>query len=405
MNDRYIKLLCLLFFHSNFVYLDDGSGVGRIIQAICLGVVIIMLLLKGKLKLQLRFKVINVFVVAYCVALLFISYFSKEINYNVLDRLCLGSVSNDLRLSSYTLGIMLSITIYIGFVIVEYLSEINKTTILFQVFYKTTLFYIIISDVQLLTIGEFLGTEGYLVGNKFTLSYMHLFCYVLFKITETYNSKRSKIIDRILILLTFAISILSECTTALLGFWGLVLILHMRDSKYGAFLYKGMTYVVALSLGVLFMFFYSYVLDISFVQYIIVDVLHEDLTLTGRTGIYDLMLSVIPARPLWGFGVGNSHWVLAYLFGIANAQNAVVNLYIEEGIIGMILYFLVFISVFKFSKRNIQKEFTYPLLSYIFIFFFMGLVEITIDNNLLIIMSLLLAYNYKPIKIKTICQK
>ncbi len=33
MNDRYIKLLCLLFFHSNFVYLDDGSGVGRIIQA------------------------------------------------------------------------------------------------------------------------------------------------------------------------------------------------------------------------------------------------------------------------------------------------------------------------------------------------------------------------------------
>lgn len=67
MNDRYIKLLCLLFFHSNFVYLDDGSGVGRIIQAICLGVVIIMLLLKGKLKLLLRFKVINVFVVAYCI--------------------------------------------------------------------------------------------------------------------------------------------------------------------------------------------------------------------------------------------------------------------------------------------------------------------------------------------------
>lgn len=403
MNDRYIKLLCLLFFHSNFVYLDDGSGVGRIIQSICLGGVIIMLLLKGKLKLLLRFKVINVFVVAYCVALLFISYFSKEINYNLLDRLCLGSVSNDLRLSSYTLGIMLSITIYIGFVIVEYLSEINKTEILFQVFYKTTLFYLIISDAQFLTIGEVFGTEGYLVGNKFTLSYMHLFCYVLFKITETYNSKRSKIIDRILILLTFAISILSECTTALLGFGGLVLILHMRDSKLGAFLYKGKTYVVALSLGVLFMFFYSYILDFSFVQYIIVDVLHEDLTLTGRTGIYDLMLSVIPARPLWGFGVGNSHWVLAYLFGIANTQNAVVNLYIEEGIIGMILYFFVFISVFKFSKRNIPKEFTYPLLCYIFIFFFMGLVEITIDNNLLIIMSLLLACNYKPIK--TICQK
>ena len=32
MNDRYLKLLCLLFFHTTFVYLDDGSGIGRIIR-------------------------------------------------------------------------------------------------------------------------------------------------------------------------------------------------------------------------------------------------------------------------------------------------------------------------------------------------------------------------------------
>ena len=405
MKDRYLKILCLLLFHSYFVYLDDGSGIGRIIQAICLGGVFVMLLLKRQFKLSSKYKVINRFVIAYCVALLVISYFSKEINFSVLDRLCLGSVKDELRLSSYTLGIMTSLIIYVDFVIVEYLSKINKTKVLFQTFYKATLFYLIISDIQFLTIGEIIGTEGYLVGNKFTLSYMHLFCYVLFKITESYNLEKRKIVDKILVFLTFAISLLTGCTTALLGFIGLMLILQVRETKLRMLLYKGQTYCVVLSIGVLFMFFYSYVLDITFVQNFIVNVLHEDLTLTGRTGIYDLMLSVLPARPLWGFGIGNSHWVLAYLFGIANAQNGVVNLYIEEGIVGMVLYFLVFASIFKFSKKYIPQEFTYPLLCYIIIFFFMGLVEITIDNNLLIIMSFLLAYSSSNLNSKIVCQK
>ena len=405
MNDRYLKILCLLLFHTTFVYLDDGSGIGRIIQAICLGGVIVLLLMKGKLKLNPRYKKINRFVVAYCIAMLFISYFSKEININKLNQLGLGYVQDDVRLSSYTLGIMMSVSVYLSFSIVEYLCSVNKTIVLFRVFYKTLLFYLVISDLQFLIIGETSGSEGYLVGNKFSLSYMHILCYIMYKITETLECVKSKTFSRFLIILTFSISILTECTTALIGMLAIVLALQLQNSNLKKLLYNGYTYIVILFSGVLFMFFYSYLLDIPIVQYVIVNVLHEDLTLTGRTGIYDLMLSILPARPLWGFGIGNSHWVLTYLFGIANAQNGLVNLYIEEGLVGMSLYLLLFASIFRYTKKYVPHNFSFPLLCYIAVFSLMGFVEITIDNKLLIIMSFLLSYNFANQKSKISCQK
>ena len=349
--------------------------------------------MKRQLKLKPQYKKINGFVVAYCIAMLFISYFSKEINIDQLNQLGIGYVQDDLKLSSYTLGIMISVSVYVAFSLVEYLCSINKTIILFRVFYKTFLFYLIISDLQFLIVGETTGNEGYLVGNKFSLSYMHILCYILYKITETLECKKRKIFNRFLIFLTFAISLLTGCTTAMIGMFAIVLALHLHNSKLYKLLYNGYTYIAILFSGVIFMFSYSYVLDIPVVQYIIVDVLHEDLTLTGRTGIYDLMLLILPARPIWGVGVGNSHWVLAYLFGIANAQNGLVNLYIEEGLVGVVLYLLIFASIFRYSKKHIPHNFTFPLLCYIATFFFMGLVEITIDNKLLIIMSFLLAYS------------
>lgn len=405
MKDRYLKILCLLFFHTTFVYLDDGSGIGRIIQAICLGGVIVLLLIKHQLKLNPQYKKINKFVVAYCIAMLFISYFSKEISADSLNKLNLGYVEDDLRLSSYTLGIMTSVSIYSAFSLVEYLCSINKIIVLFRVFYKTFIFYLVISDLQFLIFGEATGTEGYLVGNKFSLSYMHILCYVLYKMTENMECIKRRTIDRALVILTFIISILTECTTALIGILAIVLALQLQNSKLSRLLYNGYTYAVILFSGVLFMFCYSYVLDVPIIQDIIVNVLHEDLTLTGRTGIYDLMLSVLPARPLWGFGVGNSHWVLVYLFGIANAQNGLVNLYIEEGLVGVTLYLFVFASIFSYTKKYVPRNFSFPLMCYVAVFFFMGLVEITIDNKLLIIMSFLLAYNSKNFNSKIVCQK
>ena len=295
---------------------------------------------------------------------------------------------------------MISLSVFTAFALVEYLTTINKTHILFDVFFKTLLFYLFISDIQFFLWGA-ANDDGYLVGNKFSLSYMHILCYVIYERISRTKVEINKILKLFLIFLAFLISILTGCTTALVGMFAIIQ-LFLFENKIGKIVYNGKVYLGVLSVGVLFMFFYNYVLEIPVIQKIIVDWLHEDLTLTGRTTIYDTLSMFMFASPLWGFGVGNAHWILAYLFGYANAQNGVVNLYIEEGLVGTILYLGVFISIFRYAKRHEIKNISFPILAYILVFFFLGLVEITIDNKLLIIMSFLLANdNNKNI----ICQK
>ena len=401
MNERFLLLTSLLLFHSIFVYLDDGSGIGRIIQAMSTVALIALLLVKRKYKLLPQFKTINRLVVIYCIGLFVISYLSKDINMNSLDSLRLGN-KEDLRLSSYTLGILQALSVLTSFIYIEYLSSINKTEILFRTFYKVSLFYIIISDLVFLVIGS-IGEQGYLIGNKFSLCYMHILCYVFYYI---YSYKRNvipnKCISIMLIIMTLLMSILAECTTTLLGMLVIVFLFNTKR-RFGFILFKLKTYVIILSLGVLFIFFYSFILDIQIVQDFIVNILHEDITLNGRTEIYDALIPILSVRPLWGVGVGNSHWVLAYLLGVANAQNGLVNLYIEEGLTCTVLYLLIFISVFKYVKDKIAHSFSYPLLCYILFFFIVGLVEITIDNKLLVVISFLIAYDYN--KYNHICQK
>lgn len=400
MSDRFLKILCLLLFHTSFVYLDDGSGIGRVIQAICLGTFMTLLFVKRKLKLSPRYKTVNKFLVLYCVGLLLVSFYSKNWDIKALDQLNMGAAKDTLRISSYTLGVMISLSVFTAFALVEYLTTINKTHILFDVFFKTLLFYLFISDIQFFLWGA-ANDDGYLVGNKFSLSYMHILCYVIYERISRTKVEINKILKLFLIFLAFLISILTGCITALVGMFAIIQ-LFLFENKIGKIVYNGKVYLGVLSVGVLFMFFYNYVLEIPVIQKIIVDWLHEDLTLTGRTTIYDTLSMFMFASPLWGFGVGNAHWILAYLFGYANAQNGVVNLYIEEGLVGTILYLGVFISIFRYAKRHEIKNISFPILAYILVFFFLGLVEITIDNKLLIIMSFLLANdNNKNI----ICQK
>ena len=122
MSDKYLKILCLLLFHTTFVYLDDGSGIGRVIQATCLGVLMIMMMIKHQLKLHPQYKKINTYVIAYCMALVLISYVNKDVDIDALNRLKLGSSTTDLRLSSYTLGIMMSLSVFTSFALIEHFA-------------------------------------------------------------------------------------------------------------------------------------------------------------------------------------------------------------------------------------------------------------------------------------------
>lgn len=88
---------------------------------------------------------------------------------------------------------------------------------------------------------------------------------------------------------------------------------------------------------------YEVVLDISFVQYLIEDILHEDLTLTGRTVIYAKMLDLIEEQPWFGYGNGTASFFTWYYMSMPNTQNGLLNDYIDWGMVGV--SFLYFFSI------------------------------------------------------------
>ena len=79
--------------------------------------------------------------------------------------------------------------------------------------------------------------------------------------------------------------------------------------------------ILILILDLFFFFLHSYILDLSMVKYIVVDVLGEDLTLTTRTNIWAAFVYILSDEPLWGYGPGNETAVVGGLLNLTNAQN------------------------------------------------------------------------------------
>ena len=99
-------------------------------------------------------------------------------------------------------------------------------------------------------------------------------------------------------------------------------------------------------------------------KYIIVDVLGEDMTLTGRLGIYAGVASLLEHIPLFGYGTGNSHLITMMNEIGPNAQNGLFNLIIEIGIVGVIVYMSILIIMIKKQSSSILS---YPILCFIYV--------------------------------------
>lgn len=92
------------------------------------------------------------------------------------------------------------------------------------------------------------------------------------------------------------------------------------------------------------------------VQYLfadfIVNVLEKDVTLTGRTRIWDRVLQLIYKNPLIGLGMQD---FTKFLNGIAHAHNEILQRTLQTGIIGLILYLCMYFQLIS-KINNIRND-------------------------------------------------
>lgn len=294
---------------------------------------------------------------------------------------------------SFLVGIFHALSIMNVYLFFQYLNYTKKFNVGIDIFYKLTLIYIIINDfVMFMFPSMFTRYGNYFVGNKFNVTYLHILYFILYYQRNIRLIKYNNIKGIILLfnlIFVFVISIFTTCTTGVMAcFIIIVFMISTKGFKKVFLSNKMMIGVLLISDTILLVG--SSILSNGFIQYLIVDILNEDITLTGRMRIYGNITNIIKERIWSGYGYGNSYYVLMDKINAANSQNGILEVVINYGVIGTVLMIYLMYE----SMRNVTNEYyKYPIVMLIYVYIILSAIEITLSSTLVALFAMISCYD------------
>ena len=221
--------------------------------------------------------------------------------------------------------------------------------------------------------GMYVNAEGYV--KNWVLGYKNsLILYLLPLITFT--SLKSLIFKNkvdLLAIISFGVSLLSilivNSSTGIIGLGIITLYFIFRKfiANYSD-IFNSNNYAIAYLVA----FFSIIVLRIQkFFSFLIVDLLHKDLTFTGRVYIWDSVFEYIKQRPLLGYG----NLVFQYSSNIISTHNAILDVLYRSGFVGLGFYMLIVFSTLYKLYQNRKNHIALFLAIILFAYFIMMFTE------------------------------
>ena len=128
-------------------------------------------------------------------------------------------------------------------------------------------------------------------------------------------------------------------------------------------------------------------IQIPAVRNIIVNILHKDLTLTGRNKIYAMLPMLYVDH--WFFGYGYNSDVFAGLIGYGNAQNGILQYILDCGLVGAGAFIL---NWFKSIKTNLfEVSEMWPTICVVYGFIVCSSVEVCFKYNFILTLAVISA--------------
>ena len=229
--------------------------------------------------------------------------------------------------------------------------------------------------------------ETYLVGSKFSVSYLHMNLLTFWVIRAKWQSRKRRL-PRWVVLLAAAyivgVALRVDCMTGMIGCFALVVLFKLVDSNRRGKLLRFTSpwlLMIVMIATVVFVILVDAIMALPPVQFIIEDVLGRDLTLTGRTNIYRAYFDSVEDRLMWGFGFGNANDASVTLFGYENVQNALLQWVLQVGIPATAGLVAVMMQVFRQIRRRKLRNLNMilPLVALIYMYIFVGTVETTFN--------------------------
>ena len=196
------------------------------------------------------------------------------------------------------------------------------------------------------------GQACFVIGTKTSITYYQitacLFAYVYYKVEK--DKKKGGIVFGILLLSLLVYNILQPISTSIvcLAIFVLMIVLDTLMPKLSKIILR-LSFWVLTIINILLVVFR--IQDLF--KYLIVDVLGEDLTLDGRTYIWDEALFYISKNPLWGYGQ-NSGITLLTDYNMST-HNQLLGWAFRYGIVGLVVMLALCIwLIYRFSVDDIR---------------------------------------------------
>lgn len=370
------KIISFLLYIITIFSIDDGYFLQyNYLKYFCIAVIAVYLFVNFKIFMTGKNLLLNCAILSFCLFTIISSYMNR------------GETTRD----PFLAAIVFMATFAEAFFVFEIAAEENRIGELINQYYWLTLFCTIIVDVAAVFLPGLKSAYGnYICGTKFSVAYLHVILIALYMSKEWLKRERIGKRNVVLIVLsvwTIWMSSYVECNTGMIG--ALILVaLFLAPENIKAWLCSFKTMIVFALLPVLFFFFYEMILLNSTVQNLVVNVFSRELTLTGRTIIYE-KLPIVFANHFWtGYGYGTTYEVTMRYIGYADTQNCWTEWMMMAGMVGVVLLALVLILSFRKCGR-IEYGDGFPIVAIICIYFVMGCVEITMGISFFALVAIL----------------
>lgn len=300
-----------------------------------------------------------------------------------------GYNNNYINIDSFIDAIMYGLCLFCANAMIKYGVDNNKKEVIFNSLFNTMFVYVLFSIVSIAKLGGSDSTQllMYFGGSKFSTSYYILLFDIMFAIKYKVPHK-NRIKFLILTILTILVCSYIKCSTTVVAS-ALLFIFVFNIKSIKRIMINKKTLLISLLISAIAMLLIEKILQNEYVSYFIMNVLNENVTLTGRLKIYSYLLEIASNSPFLGYGYGNQ--VISSIVGYGNAQNAIFQLIIQHGYIGLTAFIIIFYNAIKNHTEDTLDIF--PLYVFIYMMIICSIVEISFNFMFYTVLLIIYAYN------------
>lgn len=290
----------------------------------------------------------------------FIILFSAVINNNIT----IGMI--------YTNFVYIGFIIYINYCMKDFKNFINALNILFTLLIIYNLILAIFVQSSYMYIG-YQGSQKVFVGtfesrNGISMVMIPAIAFILIRSEYIYEKVRNK--DILLCFMVLIIILLSKSSTGfIVGSLLVIYVLLLKKIKIKININKLMSiYTIIYTQVVIFR------IQETVFRGFIENTLQKNVTLTGRTLIWDFIMKIIPNSLIFGYGRNDIIAQNAIIRDVTEAHNGLLEILLCTGIIGLFVFILILLNAFKALNKS-NSKISYILSMAIFLYFCIALTE------------------------------